>query len=156
MKPLEGIYQTATKVKVLSSEITNVEEADSFHLLEGCISCTAIARCGLLFRGLRPWYGTERKLLEPGRPAQFLPKQIPGNDPKRRGFRDDCAGVGGNDPKRRGFRDDCAGVGLIHSRGVAGVMPCEEKIHSKGLALICKGKGKHVLTTELEDTCKQN
>jgi len=139
MKPLEGIYQTATKVKVLSSEITNVEEADSFHLLEGCISCTAIARCGLLFRGLRPWYGTERKLLEPGRPAQFLPKQIPGND-----------------PKRRGFRDDCAGVGLIHSRGVAGVMPCEEKIHSKGLALICKGKGKHVLTTELEDTCKQN
>jgi hypothetical protein len=35
-------------------------------------------------------------------------------------------------------------------------MPCEDMIHSKGLALVCKGKGKHVLITELEDTCKQN
>jgi hypothetical protein len=35
-------------------------------------------------------------------------------------------------------------------------MPCEDMIHSKGLALVCKGKGKHVLITELEATCKQN
>jgi len=119
MKPPAGMFQTATKVKVLSPEIIDVEEADSFHALEGCMSCTAMARCGLLFRGLRPWYGTERKLSEPGRPVQFLFWQKPGND-----------------PKRRGFGDDCAGVGLIHSRGVAGVMPCEDIIHSKGLALI--------------------
>ncbi len=119
MKPPVGMFQTATKVKVLSSEIFNIEEADSFHLLEGSINCTAMARCGLLFRGLRPWYGTARKLLEPGRPVQFLCEQIPGNN-----------------LKRKGFRDDCTGVGLIHSRGVAGVMTCEARIHSKGLALV--------------------
>lgn len=71
MKPPAGMCQTATQVKVLSSEIFDVEEADSFHVLEGCISCTAMARCGLLFRSLRPWYDTERKLSEPGRPVQF-------------------------------------------------------------------------------------
>ena len=139
MKPPEGMYQTATKVKVLSPEIYDIEEADSFHKLEGSMSYTAMARSSSLFRGLRPWYGTGRKLSEPGRPVLFLRERMPGNN-----------------LKRRGFRDGSAGVGLIHSRGVAGVMPCEEKIHSKGLALICKGKGKHVLTTELEGTCEQN
>lgn len=119
MKPPVGMYQTATQVKVLSSEIYDVEEADSFHLLEGSISYAVRAKHGLLFRSLRPWYDAERKLSEPGRPVQFLREQIPGNN-----------------LKRRGFRDDCAGVGLIHSRGVAGVMPCEDMIHSKGLALV--------------------
>ena len=136
MKPPEGMHQTATKVKVLSPENTNIEEADSFHKLEGRMNHTAMARYSLLFRGLRPWYGAERKLLEPGRPVLFPQIRIPGNN-----------------PKRRGFRNDSAGVGLIHIRGVAGVMPCEEKIHSKGLALICKGKGKHATTTELEGVC---
>jgi hypothetical protein len=136
MKPPEGMQQTATKVKVLSPENFNIEEADSFHVLEGRISQTVMARYGSLFRGLRPWYGAERKLSEPGRPALFPQRRIPENN-----------------LKRRGFRNDSAGVGLIHSRGVAGVMPCEEKIHSKGLALICRGKGKHASTTELERTC---
>lgn len=108
MKPPEGMYQTATKVKVLSPEITNIEEADSFHELEGSMSYTAMARSSSLFRGLRPWYGTERKLSEPGRPVLFPRERIPGNN-----------------PERRGFGDGSAGVGLIHSRGVAGVMPCE-------------------------------
>ncbi len=119
MKPPAGMYQTATQVKVLSSEIFNIEEADSFHMLEGSISRADMARCGLLFRSPRPWYDTERKVSEPGRPVQFLCEQIPGNN-----------------SKRRGFRDDYTGVGLIHSRGVAGVMPCEDMIHSKGLALV--------------------
>jgi hypothetical protein len=139
MEPPEGMYQTATQVKVLSPEITNIGEADSVHKLEGSMSYTAMARYSVLFRGLRPWYGTERKLLEPGRPVLFLQGQIPGNN-----------------LERRGFRDDSTGVGLIHSRGVAGVMSCEEIIHSKGLALLCKGKGKHVTTTELEGTCERN
>ncbi|NOQ87120.1 MAG: hypothetical protein GQ554_09605 [Deltaproteobacteria bacterium] len=139
MKPPEGMYQTATKVKVLSPETYNIEEADSVRKLEGRMSYTAMARYSLLFRGLRPWYGTERKLSEPGRPVLFLQRQMPGNN-----------------LERREFRDDSAGVGLIHSRGVAGVMPCEERVHSKGLALICIGKGKHVSTPELEGTCEQN
>ena len=136
MKPPEGMYQTATKVKVLSPENANIEEADSFHLLEGRMNDTVMARYSLLFRGLRPWYGAERKLLEPGRPALFPQRWIPENN-----------------LKKRGFRKGSAGVGLIHSRGVARVMPCEETNHSKGLALICKGKGKHGTTTELEYTC---
>jgi len=139
MEPPEGMCQTATKVKVLSPEITNIEEADSVHELEGSMSYTAMARYNLLFRGLRPWYGTERKLSEPGRPVLLLERQIPGNN-----------------LERKGFRDGSAGVGLIHSRGVAGVMSCEEKIHSKGLALLCKGKGRHDSTTELEGTCERN
>jgi len=119
MKPPAGMSQTATQVKVLSSEIINIEEADGFHVPEGSMSCADKARCGSLFRSRRPWYGTERKSSEPGRPVQFLREQKPGNN-----------------LKRRGFRDDCTGVGLIHSRGVAGVMPCEDMIHSKGLALV--------------------
>ena len=79
MKPPEGMYQTATKVKVLSPENTNIEEADSFHKLEGRINHTVMARYSLLFRGLRPWYGAERKLLEPGRPALFPQRWIPAN-----------------------------------------------------------------------------
>ena len=118
MKPPVVMCQTATQVKVLSSEIFDVEEADSFHLLEGCMNCAVKAKRGLLFRSLRPWYGTARKVSEPGRPVQFLCEQIPGNNLKRKGFVDDCAG------------------GLIHSRGVAGVMLCEDMIHSKGLALV--------------------
>jgi len=139
MKPPEGMYQTATQVKVLSPENPHIEEADSIHELEGRINHSVMASYGLLFRGLSPWYGTERKLSEPGRPVLFLQRRIPGNN-----------------SKRRGSGEDSTGVGLIHSRGVAGVMSCEERIHSKGLALICKGKGKHVLTTELEKTCKRN
>ena len=38
MKPPVGMCQTATQVKVLSSEIFNIEAADSFHLLEGRIN----------------------------------------------------------------------------------------------------------------------
>lgn len=94
MKPPAGMCRTATQVKVLSSEIFNIEEADSFHILEGSISCAVKARRGLLFWSLRPWYGTERKLSELGRPVRSLREQIPGNNLKRRGFRDDCAGVG--------------------------------------------------------------
>lgn len=80
MKPPVGMCQTATQVKVLSSEIFDVEEADSFHLLEGCMNCAVKAKCGLLFRSLGPWYDTARKLSEPGRPVQFLCEQIPGNN----------------------------------------------------------------------------
>ncbi len=48
-------------------------------------------------------------------------------------------------------------VGLTRSKGVAGVMPCEEEtFHSKGLALICRGKVKHSPYAETEKLWKQN
>ena len=34
MKPSNGKYQTATRVKVLSPEIFDIREDDSFHLLQ--------------------------------------------------------------------------------------------------------------------------
>jgi len=54
--------------------------------------------------------------------------------------------------------DGILGVGSIHSRGVAEVMFCEfvSQGHSKGLTLICKGNGRHGLTTELEKLWKRN
>jgi hypothetical protein len=145
MKLLDGIYQTATQVKVLSPEIINVEEADSFHVLEGCMNGTAIARYNSFLRGLSPWYDIEWKLSEPGRP-ELLPA-----------YR-----ISGDNLKRREFRDGNSGVGLTHSRGVAGVMPCESGVsrkeagHSKGLASICKGEGIRSPATELGALCKQN
>ena len=58
------MYQNATKVKVLSPEITNIEEADSVHKLEGSMSCTAMAvllspsiwmKDAIILRLVRPW-----------------------------------------------------------------------------------------------------
>jgi hypothetical protein len=141
MKPLDGKYQTATQVKGLSPEIINIKEADSVHVLEGGKKDFAMVRSHSLFRGLRPWYVIEWILQELGRPILFLSNQISGNDLKR---------------KESG--DDSMGVGLTHSRGVTGVMPCEfqNKKHSKGSAVICKGKGKHGKHKEAVKPCRRN
>ncbi len=65
--------------------------------------------------------------------------------------------VGNFKLKKQEFSEDVKAVGLIHSRGVAGAMSCEENMfHSKGLALICKGKEKHSLNTDLEELWKRN
>ena len=132
MELSNGKCQTATQVKGLSPEIINIEEADSFHILESRIYRTDMARCGLLFRGLRPWYGIEWKSQELGRPGLL---------PGRRIFADNL--------KKRGCRKGNTGVGLTHSRGVAGVIPCASETHSKGTAVICKGEGKLGLYKEI-------
>jgi hypothetical protein len=139
MKPPEGRYQTATQVKGLSPVNSNVKEADSVHLLEGSKKSFNMVRNNSLFRGLRPWYDIEWKLQELGRPERFSGNRI---------FADNS--------KRKGSGNDCLGVGLIHSRGVAGVMPCERKTHPKGSAVICRGDGKHGLYKETEEPCRQN
>ena len=72
VKPVGGKYQTATQVKGLSPVIFNVGEVDSFHLLEDSMIRFNMARDGLLSRGLRPWYDTERKRQELGRPGILL------------------------------------------------------------------------------------
>lgn len=131
MKPSDGRYQAATQVKELSHEITNIEEVDSFHVLEDRMRHCEKASDALLLRGLRPWHGIEWKLQELGRPGLFSEKRI---------FADNL--------KKKGSKDDDSGVGLTHSRGVAGVMPCEKGVHSKGSAVICRGEGKHGLNKE--------
>lgn len=139
MKLSKGKYQTAMQVKGLSPEKYNIEEADSFHLLECGTNCDEKARSRMLLRGLRPWYGMEKKLQELGRP-ELLPE----------------GRISANNPKKRGSGEGNSGVGLTHIRGVAWVMPCESKTHSKGSAAICRGKEKRGLYKEADKPCKRN
>ena len=125
MKPQERRHQTATQVKGLSPVINSVDEADSVHLLEGSRTHDVKVSDAPLVRGLRPWYGVERVLHELGRPERLPHK-----------------GILADNPKRRGGRNGCAGVGPVHSRGVAGVMPCAAKSDSKGPAVACRGQEK--------------
>ena len=106
MKPGVGRYQAATQVKVLSPEITNVEEVDSFHLLEDRMICNDIVRDRLLLRGLSPWHDTEWKHQELGRTMSFPLRSFQQAEEARRRYGDMV-------------------VGLTHSRGVIGVMPDE-------------------------------
>lgn len=46
---------------------------------------------------------------------------------------------------------DILAVGLPHSRGVARVISSAAKSHSKGVTLIRKVRGKHILYTEAGD-----
>jgi hypothetical protein len=129
MKPTVGRYQTEIRfrVKVLSLENTNIERVDSVHLLEDRISYSVRVRDNLSLRGLSHWYGIARKPQELGRACISSHR-----------------GIVANNPKRRGRSEDMQAVGLTHSRGVIGVMPDESFIrHSKGLAILCKGEGKH-------------
>jgi hypothetical protein len=129
MKPADGSYQTEIRfrVKVLSLETINIEGADSLHILEGRMIYTDMVRFKLSLRGLSPWYGIEWKLQELGRACISSFRRIVANN-----------------PERRGSSENMQAVGLTHSRGVIGVMPDEpEKRHSKGLAILRKGKEKH-------------
>ena len=55
MKPVEGTYQAATQVKVLSPEILNIIEADVFHCTEGSMKGDDMVSHHSLYRGLSPW-----------------------------------------------------------------------------------------------------
>jgi len=161
-------------VNVLSPENSNIIEADGFHVPEGSMIYSGTIRNKLLYRGLRQWYDTERKLQELGRPEL----NYTGN-PYRIGLgyvsnnRPDITSkylhlICDKEEDRYQYVIDCvklkkqetiecnSGVGLTHSRGVTVVTRCEDSIHLKGLALLCKGKGKHKLANELEELCLQN
>lgn len=127
MKPQDRKHQTATQVKVLSSEIILFIEADDFHLSEGNKIDFATVRNLSLYRGLSPQYGVEWKSQKLGRSKQFSRERIFANN-----------------LKKKGSEDDCLEVGLLRSRGVIGVIPYESSgAHSKGAAVVCRGKGKH-------------
>ena len=129
MKPTDGRCQTEIRfrVKVLSLENFNIERVDSVHVLEDRISYSDMVRINLSLRGLSHWYGIAWKSQELGRACIIFP-----------------SGIAVNNPKRRGRSECMQAVGLTHSRGVIGVMPDESlSRHSKGLAILCKGKTKH-------------
>ena len=172
MKPMEGKYQTATQVKVLSLVINKVKEVYSFHSLEDSTIYFDKARNRLLFRGLSPWYDIERKLQKLGRALTFLVKKrtIYGQvrDQKSELMEVNISPilairtkryckVGYDKLKKQGLSEDVKAVGLTHSRGVAGAMSCEPNWrHSKGLASICKGEEQHSLNADLEQLWKRN
>ena len=133
MKPQARRNQTATQVKGLSPVIIHIIEADSVHMLEGNKACFVLVRNMPLFRGLRPWYGFERKSQELGRSKQLSDE-----------------GIFANNLKKRGSGNGCLEVGLLRIRGVIGVMSYEGKAHSKGAAIVCRGEVKHGLYKEID------
>ena len=134
MKPQARKHQTATQVKVLSSEIIHNIEADGLHKSEGNKIDFATVRSLSLYRGLSPWYGVEWNSQKLGRSKQFSRERISANN-----------------LKKRGSGNGCLEVGLLRSRGVIGVMPYERNdAHSKGAALVCRGEVKHDPYKEME------
>ena len=71
VKPVEGTYQAATQVKVLSPEIFNVVDADVLHSAESRTKGNDLVSYHLVYRGLSPWHGMRWKLDELGRSSVF-------------------------------------------------------------------------------------
>ena len=93
VKPMEGTYQAATQVKVLSHEIVNIVEADVVHLTEGKMKGYDKVSHHLLYRGRRPWHDVRWNLRELGRSSVF-PTGYVGTSQQRRGLTDDAEEVG--------------------------------------------------------------
>lgn len=72
MKSVEGTYQAATQVKVLSPEIANIIEADVFHYAEGSMKGDIMVSHHSLYRGLSPWHDMRWVLCKLGRSSMFL------------------------------------------------------------------------------------
>ena len=97
---MEGTYQAATQVKVLSPEICNIVEADVFHCAESSMKGNEMVSCHSLYRGLSPWHGMKWKLNELGRSSVF-PQGYARTSQQRRGLANDAEEVGLTDSTRR-------------------------------------------------------
>ena len=97
MKPIEGTYQAATQVKVLSPEILDIIEADVFHCAEGSMKGDDKVSHHSLYRGLSPWHDMRWNLCKLGRSSMFSKEYA------------------GTSQNRRGLAKDIEEVGLIHS-----------------------------------------
>lgn len=80
-----GTKQTATQVKGLSSEITDIIEADAVHLAEGSKWDSANGELFSLYRSRRPWYALRWILRELGR-SLFLPQGYDRTSHKKQGL----------------------------------------------------------------------
>ena len=148
MKPPEGRYRTATQVKVLSPEITNIGRDDRVHFLEVSMSGSAMVSDRMPSRGLRPWYGVERRVQELGRPHRLREGGATGEPAACDSEHTSCLrAVRGHNRKGR-KPEGRWGVGSAHSRGVAVVMRGEGQTHSKGLTPARKGSRRHRPHTE--------
>ena len=105
VKPVEGTYQAATQVKVLSPVMYDVVEADVFHYAESRTKGDAMVSHHLLYRGLSPWHGMKWKLSELGRSSVFLKGYVKTSQ------------------QRRELANDTEEVGLVDSTSNMG-KPC--------------------------------
>jgi len=75
MKLEMRMYQAATKVNVLSSEISFIVEAEALHNDRKLYCCNDKARKQQLYRGLRQWHDTRWSTCELGRSIEFFKKK---------------------------------------------------------------------------------
>ena len=88
VKPMEGTYQAATQVKVLSPEITGIVDVDVFHCAEGRIKGNDLVSCHSVYRGLSPWHGMRWKLDELGRSSVFSREYVVSSQQRREAAND--------------------------------------------------------------------
>ena len=93
MKPVGGTYQATTQVKVLSSEIPDIIEADVFHYAEGSMKDDDMVSHHSLYRSLSPWHDMRWDLCKLGRSSMFS-KEYAGTSQNRRGLSKDIEEVG--------------------------------------------------------------
>mgnify|MGYP007031106521 FL=1 len=93
MKPVEGTYQAATQVKVLSPEMYDIIEADVFHSAEGSMKGDDKVSQHSLYRGRSPWHGMRWNLCKLGRSSMFS-KEYAGTSQNRQELAKDIEEVG--------------------------------------------------------------
>ena len=93
MKPVEGTYQATTQVKVLSSEILDIIEADVFHYAEGSKKDGDMVSHHSLYRSLSPWHDMRWNLHKLGRSFMFS-KEYAGTSQNRQELAKDIEEVG--------------------------------------------------------------
>lgn len=132
VKPVEGTYQAATQVKVLSPVIIDIIEADVFHLTESSTKCNAMVSYHSLYRGLSPWHDMKWKLNELGRALAFF-KGLEYVRTSRQG---------------RGLANDAKAVGLTDST------PSLGKPSTWGSGQQCSAKSRYCFTNTLRLECE--
>lgn len=118
VKPVEGRYQAATQVKVLSPVILNIVEADVFHCAESSMKGDVLVSHHSLYRGLSPWHGMKRKLDELGRSSVFL-RRYARTSQNRRGLANDAEEVGLTDSTPSLGKPSTWGSGQQYSDGAS-------------------------------------
>jgi hypothetical protein len=108
MKLVEGTYQAATKVKVLSPEMPEIVEADVFHCAESSMKGDVKVSHHSLYRGQRPLHDMRWVLGKLGRSFVFL-KRYAMTSQQRRGI--------ANDTKEVGLTDSTWSIGKLCTWG---------------------------------------
>ena len=129
MKPMGRTLQAATRVKVLSSEIFNIIEADTFHCVESEMNNDAMASHYLLYRSLRPWHVMRWKLCELGRSIIFSQEYV-GTSYKRREQTEDVMEVGLTDSTWSTGKPYAWGSGQQCSNGLRGYMANPQRLET--------------------------